>query len=103
MSSMNKLTLSSVIDKLRAILAKVSPYKVVIFLVLVAGLYGFVVFRINALDSLQPTSDQVSAQNDPIRTAHIDPTVIKQLQSLQDHSVSVQTLFNQARNNPFQE
>ena len=100
---MSKLTLSSAIDKLRAIVMRVSPYKVIIFVVLVAGLYGFIIFRINTLDNLQPTADQVSSQNDPIRTAHVDPSVVQQLQSLQDHSVNVQTLFNQARNNPFQD
>lgn len=99
----SKLSLSTVTDKLHVILDKVSPYKVIAFVILMVALYGFIVFRINSLGSEVPTSDQVSAQNDPIRAAHVDPTVVKQLQSLQDHSVSVQTLFVQARNNPFQE
>jgi hypothetical protein len=98
---MNKLDLSDITDKLRIIGVKISPYKIIIFLVLIFGLYGFLVYRINTLDNLQPSSDQVSAQDDPIRATHIDPSVVTQLQSLQDHSVTVQSLFDQARNNPF--
>jgi len=72
-------------------------------LLAVIAVYGFIVFRIHALDNAKPSAEAIAAQNNPIRQARIDKSVVKKLQSLQDNSVNVQTLFEQARNNPFQE
>ena len=90
-------------DKLSARLQVLKRYSFLIFLVFVATLYGFVVFRISSLDNAQPSSDAVSSQVKAAQIPHIDQAVVEQLQSLQDNSVSVKTLFNQARNNPFQQ
>jgi hypothetical protein len=62
-----------------------------------------VLLRINTLGSTQPSSDAVTSQVQAARIPHIDQSVVRQLQSLQDNSVSVKSLFNQARANPFQE
>lgn len=100
---MNKEKILDILQKATAILAKARRYSLIIFIAFVASLYGFVIFRISVLTNIKPTDAQVSQQ---VQTAHIlslDKTVIKQLQALQDNSVEVQTLFNQARSNPFQE
>jgi hypothetical protein len=83
--------------------AKISRYKIILFVVFIAAVYGFVLFHLSQDNNAQPTDDQISAQTSPIATAHIDKTVVAQLEKLQDNSVSVNTLFQQARNNPFQE
>lgn len=77
-------------------------YSFVIFLVFLLALYGFVLFRINSLSNSQPSEEAVSSQVKAAAIPKVDPAVISQLQSLQDNSVSVQALFNQARSNPFQ-
>lgn len=89
-------------EKLAAGLQKARRYSLIIFLVFVGLVYGFVLFRIHSLSTAQPSADAVSSQVKAARIPHIDQTVVKQLQSLQDNSVSVKALFNQARNNPFQ-
>ena len=82
----------------------VARYRVFLFFLLLAGTYGFLVFRISVLNNAEPsTSSDTATQTQVAPVPHIDPTVVKQLQQLQDNSVSVQALFNQARNNPFQE
>ncbi|MDL2341716.1 MAG: hypothetical protein QFB87_01390 [Patescibacteria group bacterium] len=78
-------------------------YKLIIFVLLVAGVYGYIVLTISSLANAQPTADQISAESRPIKSTKIDKQVILQLQQLQDNSVSVKTLFNEARDNPFQE
>lgn len=103
MSALTELSNKPFVTKLEAILRQIGRYRVVIFLLAVVGIYGFVLFQINALNSVQPTQDQINSQSNPIRTAHIDKKVVNQLQSLQDNSVNVKTLFDQARSNPFQE
>lgn len=78
---------------------KLWRYRMLAFFVIVAGLCGYLLYTINQAMNVAPASNQaVTAQATP----HIDPAVVKQLQSLQDNSVSVQALFNQARENPFQ-
>ncbi|MBC7707888.1 hypothetical protein H7Y63_01560 [Polaromonas sp.] len=78
-------------------------YKLVIFVLLIACVYGYIILTISSLSSSQPTPDQISAESRPIKSTKIDKKVIQQLQQLQDNSVSVKTLFDEARNNPFQE
>jgi hypothetical protein len=98
-----KAGLKDVLAKCVALLQKVRRYSFAIFLVFVALLYGFVLLRINTLGKEQPSGVAVSSQVKNARIPHIDQLVVKQLQSLQDNSVNVKSLFNQARNNPFQE
>ncbi len=82
---------------------RLEPYRFFIFLIFVALLYGFVLLQINNLSGAEPSSEAVSSQVQAAQIPHIDQSVIQQLQSLQNNSVSVQALFNQARSNPFQQ
>jgi len=83
-------------------LCKLKPYSFVMFLVLVGALYGFVMLRINSLGSAEPSPDAVNSQVKAARIPHIDKAIVEQLQSLQDNSVNVKALFDEARSNPFQ-
>ena len=95
------LNLKDLPAQLSTILAKVGAYKAFIFFLIVAGVYGYIVLRINTLSNIAPNQSEVTAQ----RTAQprINPSTIAKIQSLQDNSVSVQTIFQQARDNPFNE
>jgi hypothetical protein len=93
---------AELLDKLKVWLRKVQPYSLIIFLVFVGLIYAFVIWRIHSLSAEQPTADAVSSQVKAAQIPHVDDDVVSQLQSLQDNSVSVQALFNQARSNPFQ-
>ncbi len=79
------------------------PYMGIIFFLLLASIYGFVIFRINTLSSATADSSEVSSKVKAAPTPRIDAHAIKQLQSLKDNSVNVQTLFEQKRTNPFEE
>lgn len=100
---MSKLKTSQLPPVVLAILKNLNRFKVLVFIVIVAGVYGYVLLQITTLSNAQPTTEQINAQTKPIKTAHIDKTTVRQLQQLQDNSVNVQALFNNARNNPFQE
>lgn len=103
MSDKQKVDARALLDRVLSRLQELRRYSFVIFLIFVAVLYGFVLLRISTLNNLQPTTDAVSSQVKAAKIPHIDESVVRQLQSLQDNSVSVKTLFNQARNNPFQQ
>lgn len=79
-----------------------SRYAAVMFFVLVAAVYGFVILRINLLSNVQPSQAQIDEQVSSTPVPRIDPKVAEQLEQLQDNSVNVQTLFQEARDNPFQ-
>ena len=98
-----KLIPKKLLTHLRNPLKKVMRYRLILFIVFIAGVYGFVLLEISSLSDSQPNSDAVTSQLSHVRPPKIDQTVVKQLQALQDNSVSVQSLFEQARNNPFEE
>lgn len=82
-------------------LDKVKQYSLPAFIILVVAVYGFVLFRISSLQNAQPSDNEVSSQVKAAQVPKIDENTVSQLRSLQDNSVSVETLFNNARNNPF--
>lgn len=84
-------------------LRKARGYSLVVFLIFVAGLYGFLIMRVSSLGDIEPTQVSIDKQVQAGKLPHLDDAIVRQLQSLQDNSVSVQTLFNEARSNPFQE
>jgi hypothetical protein len=96
-----KPDLKSLTAKADKLLARARHFSFVAFLLLVAVLYGFVLLRINSLSNLQPSPESVTSQVKAARVPHIDQSTVNQLESLQNNSVSVQTLFEEARSNPF--
>lgn len=81
---------------------QIMQYRVVIFLAVVALVYGFVVWRVNALVHVEPTSSQVASELNST-SPKIDQATVDKIKQLQDNSVNVQALFDQARQNPFHE
>lgn len=98
----SKTTREALMASLHKALAAAKRYAALIFFILLACVYGFVLLRINALSDV-PASSSTSSDVTVAPTPHIDQSVVKQLESLQDNSVSVKALFDQARSNPFQE
>lgn len=74
-----------------------------IALVFVVAVYGFLGYQIFTLFQAQPNESQVSSQLQTVGIPKVDPTVISKINQLEDNSVSVQSLFDQARQNPFNE
>lgn len=97
------LNKSTITESLLNILAKVSRFRLLLFVLLVACVYSYILFTINSLSGVEPTQETVNARKDPIAAAQVDKRVISQLRQLEDNSVSVRELFDSARNNPFQE
>ncbi|HEY1063767.1 MAG TPA: hypothetical protein VGE30_00535 [Candidatus Saccharimonadales bacterium] len=90
-------------SSLNTLLRRIEPlkrYSVPLFVLLIVGLYGFLVMQTNAATSVEPSPDQQLAATK--RAPNVDPETVRQLQQLQDNSVSVQALFNEARSNPFE-
>jgi len=91
------------LQKLQPIFKQVLRLRVVLFLVLVALVYGFVVWRAHVLTNAQPDQSAINSQTSAAKHPQIDQATIEKINQLKDSSVNVQTLFDQARQNPFQE
>jgi hypothetical protein len=89
--------------KLADLVAQIKRYLPVLFGLFLVLLYGFLVYRVQVLNKVEPAASDVATQSTTAKVPRIDPSVLTQLQNLQDNSVSVQSLFDQARSNPFQE
>jgi len=63
--------------------------------------YIFVVFRISQLSGAEPASGQNT--NNPLAIPQVDQKAIQDIQSLENNNTDIKALFDNARNNPFQE
>lgn len=97
---MNKSSLSY---QVQHSMKQVFRYRVLLFLIVVMALYGFVGWRAATLAKAEPTQVAIDSQVKSTNNPHIDQATIDKINQLQDNSVNVQTLFDQARQNPFQE
>lgn len=70
-------------------------------IIIVLLIYALVVLKINNLANAEPTPDQEVVVTGSI--PKIDGDAIKAIQSLEDSNTQVHSLFENARNNPFQE
>lgn len=100
--NIKKLDMKSLAAKAAGDVEKLRRFSLLLFIGFVALLYGFILFRINSLSNTDPSSESVTSQVQAAQVPHIDEATVKQLESLQNNSVNVQTLFNEARSNPFQ-
>lgn len=100
---MKKIDLDELLEKALEAVDKAKRYAGVLFCLFLAIIYGFVLYRVQVLNASEPSQSDVTTQSQTASVPRIDPAVLKQLQQLQDNSVSVQTLFSESRSNPFQE
>ena|SRR5687767_3747910 len=77
--------------------------RILLFLILLVVLYGFIAWRISTLTNVQPDETAVNSKLKMTSTPRIDQAVVDKIKRLEDNSVNVQTLFDQARQNPFRE
>ncbi len=100
---MMKLDIKSIPKKVTGVVKKLGKYSVFIFVILVLLAYGFIVVRIRTLANTEPSDDAVSEQLQTLSKPKIDQQTIDKIQRLQDSNVQVKALFDQARDNPFQD
>lgn len=94
---------SHLISPLKDLLKKAARYRVVLFSLFLLAVYGYLGFQIFRLTTAAPSADSVSGQLTVIQSPRVDTRAVDELKKLQDNSVEVKALFDQARNNPFQE
>ena len=97
------LDISSVKKQLQSLMVLANRYKAIAFFLIITSLYGFIIWRINVLSTAPPSQEAVAEVEKAATQPRINQATIEKMESLQDNSVRVQTLFNDARSNPFEE
>lgn len=95
--------LKKVLDKLKPTVDFIKRYAVFMFVVLLMGLFGFLVFRINQYGQVEPSEDAVQEKLQAVQRPKVDQAALDKIQQLQDQNIQVHSLFDDARNNPFNE
>lgn len=73
-----------------------------LFLISILGIYSFLVFQIGSLSQAEPSDEDIAQQN-TVKRLKADPDSIEKIKQLEDQNVGVQSLFEAARDNPFQD
>ena len=85
------------------ILGYFKKYAVFIFIIGLLFIASFFVLRINQYSKMEPSDDAIEQKLQTVQRPKVDQTVLGKIQQLQDQNVQVKTLFDQARDNPFNE
>jgi hypothetical protein len=95
--------------ELKPILKKLQPFvnfikkdSVGIFLVIVAIVFGFLIWRIGSLAGAEPSQDALDEKLLKVVRPRIDEDSISKIESLRDQNIDIQSYFVD-RSNPFQE
>jgi len=97
------LDLKSLLPQLKKVWALVVRHAIFIALVIVLLVYVLFVWQINKLASAGPSDEDQTTAQAKASVPRIDKNAIQQIQNLEKTNTQVQALFDQARNNPFQE
>jgi hypothetical protein len=98
-----KLDLKDITTKITPLLQKAREYSGFIIVLVVLGLFGFVVLRIRSYATIQPTQAAIDEKLQDLKRTRIDEDAIEKIQKLESSNIDVKALFDDARDNPFQE
>jgi hypothetical protein len=97
------IQLKDVLPKLKSLLYELKRYTVMIFILILVLIYGFLAFKIGSISQTEPNEADVAGQLEGTKQLQVDQDAIDKIQQLKDQNIAVQTLFESARDNPFQE
>jgi hypothetical protein len=84
-------------------LGKLRRYATFLAIVGILLIYSFLVLRISTLSQAEPSEDQITEQANTVKRLRIDQNAINKIEQLEDQNIAVQSLFEEARDNPFQD
>jgi hypothetical protein len=90
-------------DKIELLLSQGYKFRYSIFIAFIAIVYSFLILKAITLSHAQPSVIAVQKQSTSTTGPQINPSIVIKINQLQNNSVNVNALFNQARQNPFQE
>lgn len=96
------MNLAKIIDIVNDFKESVVKHILVISITAIVVLFGFMVVRIYTLSTAEPTQAQVDDTLSSFKVVRLDPQIVDLFRSLQDQNISIESLFDNGRTNPFQ-
>ena len=103
MSKKISVNLKSIKPQLKKHSQRVLKHAPFIAVLVVLIVYTYTVVRISSLTTAEPSAEDESVALASTNIPKVDKKAVEQIQSLEKSSVEIQSLFNEARNNPFLE
>lgn len=97
------LNRAAVSAQIAPLIDKFRRYNVFIFIVTFLGVYGFLILQVSSLTQSEPTAAELNESLGTVKRLKLDQESIDKLEELEEQNIEVQTLFQQARDNPFTE
>lgn len=98
-----KIELASLKLHLKKYWQKFSAHAAFVAIIAILLVYVLVVWRISNLAAAEPSSEAENAARAATNIPRVNKEAIGQIQALEQSNTDIHSLFNQARNNPFQE
>lgn len=86
-----------------ATISVLQQYAKFIFIILMLGLYGYLVLHVSSLIQADISQTDVLEQMESTNRAQVDERAVERILTLQDQNVQVESIFEEARDNPFSE
>ncbi len=84
-------------------LKSLSKYLSFIFIVLCIGLFCYHVITINKLNNPTVSDEQLLERSQSLSVPNVDKETVDKIQQLESQNIQLQSLFDDARSNPFSE
>ncbi len=97
----NDLSLKALKPALTAAVRSVRKFAAVLVFLLFTAIYGYTIIQINSLSNPSVDQSAVTSESKALPTPRMDEAAATKLQSLEDNSVNVQSLFDKGRTDPF--
>lgn len=98
-----KINFDDILSKFTPVVTMVKRYAGFSVVLGFLFIYSLLVLRINLLMGSEPNDIDYNDRLKTVQRPKIDENILDKIKNLQDQNVSVQTLFKQARDDPFSE
>lgn len=96
------MNIDTYLAKLVPIKTFISRYVVIIFIVSVVAVFSFMTLGIANFADREPTMLQIDEKRLSVKVVKLDEKSINKIKELQDQNISIESLFNNGRENPFE-
>ncbi|GEM_PF-1891525 len=93
----------TLISKINALLALIQRHALFLGIVGFSLVYGYIIWQVSSLVAVEPSEKEISEQLKRAPRPKLDKEAARIIENLESENINVQTVLNEARENPFSE
>ena len=98
---MNNPSIQSIKAGIQSFINVLIRYRVVLFVTIVTVAIGFMLIRISAMATTEPTQNQKQEASASIKVVKINESTVEVIKQLQSRDIKIEALFEPGRYDPF--